>query len=109
MLAVIKLGNPMRHYTMMKLRTATGLGLVLFMATMIGGPAGVSQAQADDAVTLASLAGKFAGGGSEFLTFCFIGAALMSCSPVLPLPSPLPYTQNQISQQELNRSGNYAV
>src|SRR5712692_540469 len=30
----------------MKLRTATGLGLLLFMATMVGGPVGLSQAQA---------------------------------------------------------------
>ncbi len=106
MLAVIKLGNPMRHYTMMKLRTATGLGLVLFMATMIGGPAGVSQAQADDAVTLASLAGKFAGRGSGFFTFCFNGAALISCSSVSPVPSPVPYNQTQISQQTRDAAGN---
>jgi len=96
----------MRHYTMMKLRTATGLGLVLFMATMIGGPAGVSQAQADDAVTLASLAGKFAGRGSGFFTFCFNGAALISCSSVSPVPSPVPYNQTQISQQTRDAAGN---
>ena len=47
MLAVIKLGNPMESNTMMKLRIATGLGLVLLMATMIGGPVRVSQAQDD--------------------------------------------------------------
>ena len=51
---------------------ATGLGLVIFMATMIGGPVRVSQAQNDQGgVTLASLAGKFAGRGSGFFTVCF--------------------------------------
>jgi hypothetical protein len=43
MLAVIKFGSPMRYNTMTKLRIATGLGLVLFMATMVGGPLGVSR------------------------------------------------------------------
>src|SRR5229473_3231904 len=33
-----KTQKPRRHYIMMKLRIATVLGLVLFMATMIGGP-----------------------------------------------------------------------
>ena len=56
---------------MMKLRIATGLGLVLFMATMIGGPVRVSQAQDDGGgVTLADLAGKFSARGSGFLTLC---------------------------------------
>ena len=42
---------------LMKLRIATGLGLVLFMATMIGGPVRVSQAQDNQGgVTLADLA-----------------------------------------------------
>jgi hypothetical protein len=54
---------------MTKLRIATGLGLVLLMATMIGGPVGVSPAQADD-VTLADLAGRYAARGSGFLTLC---------------------------------------
>jgi len=47
---------------MMKLRIATGLGLVLFMATIVGGLVGVSQAKADkDKVPdLADLAGNFA-------------------------------------------------
>src|SRR6266849_5226079 len=56
---------------LMKLRIATGLGLVLFMATMIGGPVRVSQAQDNQGgVTLASLAGKYAGRGSGFNTLC---------------------------------------
>src|SRR5216684_7374831 len=57
---------------LMKLRIATGLGFLLFMATMIGGPAGVSRAQAHDgSVTLASLAGNFASRTSGSFTLCF--------------------------------------
>jgi hypothetical protein len=60
----------MRHYTMMKLRIATGLGLALFMATMVGGPVGMSQAH-DGGVTLASLAGKFETRTSGSITVCY--------------------------------------
>ncbi len=56
---------------MMKLRIATGVGLLLFMATMACGPVGVSQAQANGGVTLASLAGKFETRGSGSYTVCF--------------------------------------
>ena len=57
---------------MIKLRMAAGVGLLLFMATMIGGPVGMSRAQANDGgVTLASLAGKFASKGSGVYTVCF--------------------------------------
>ena len=57
---------------MIKLRIATGVGLLFFMATMVGGPAGMSRARANDGgVTLASLAGKFALKGSGFYTVCF--------------------------------------
>jgi hypothetical protein len=82
MLAVIK--HPMRHYTMMKLRIAPGLGLVLFMATMIGDP--VSQAQARERrVTMARLAGKFAVAGSGSFTLCLSAGALGSCSSGSPV------------------------
>src|SRR5713101_4674906 len=58
--------------TMIKLRIATGLGLLLLMATLIGGPVGTSRAQAGDGgVTLASLAGKFETKGSGSETVCF--------------------------------------
>ncbi len=57
---------------MMKLRIATGVGLLLFVATMVGGPAGMSGAQAGDGgVTLASLAGKFETRGSGSFTLCY--------------------------------------
>ena len=56
---------------MMKLRIATGVGLLLFMATMACGLVGVSQAQANGGVTLASLAGKFETKGSGSYTVCF--------------------------------------
>jgi hypothetical protein len=56
---------------LMKLLIATGLGLLLFVVTMIGGPAGISRAQAGGGVTLASLAGKFETKGSGSETVCF--------------------------------------
>jgi hypothetical protein len=55
---------------MIKLRVATGIGLLLFTAVMIGGPVGMSPAKAND-VTLASLAGKFTQTGSGYFTVCF--------------------------------------
>jgi hypothetical protein len=57
---------------LMKLRIATGLGFLIFMATMIGGPAGMSRAQAGDGgVSLASLAGNFASRANGSFTLCF--------------------------------------
>ena len=57
---------------MMKLCIATGLGLLLLMATMIGGPVRMSHAQAHDGgVTLASLAGKFETRTSGSVTVCY--------------------------------------
>ena len=60
----------MENNIIMKLRIATGLGLLLFMATMIGGPVGMSQA-GDRGVTLASLAGNFASRTSGSFTLCY--------------------------------------
>src|SRR5260370_16366268 len=60
---------------MMKLRIATGVGLLLFMATMIGGPVRASQVQDDGGgVTLASLPGKFAARAGGFETLCYKAA-----------------------------------
>src|SRR5258707_12745521 len=57
---------------MIKLRIATGVGLLFFTATMACGPVGMSQPQASDRdVTLASLAGKFKTRGSGVYTLCF--------------------------------------
>ena len=57
---------------MIKLRMATGVGLLLFTAAMVSGPAGMSRAQANGGgVTLASLAGKFETKGSGSVTLCF--------------------------------------
>ncbi len=57
---------------MRKLHIATGVGLLLFVATMIGGPVGMSRAQAGDGgVTLASLAGNFASRGSGSFTLYY--------------------------------------
>ena len=57
---------------MIKLRIATGLGLLLLTAAMACGPVGMSQPQASDRdVTLASLAGKFETRGSGVYTLCY--------------------------------------
>src|SRR5713226_5946998 len=92
---------------LMKLRIATGLGLVLFMATMIGGPVRVSQAQDNQGgLTLADLAGKFAGRGSGFFTICFSAGVPISCGSVSPVPTPVPYNDTQIWQQTRDAAGN---
>ncbi len=89
---------------LMKLRIATGLGLLLFMAAMIGGPAGVTQAQDDGGITLASLAGNFAGRGSGFLTICFSAGVPISCSSVSA--TPVPYNFTDILQTTRDAAGN---
>src|SRR5712692_1429360 len=104
MFAVIKLGNPMRHYTMMKLRMATGLALLLFMATMIGGP--VSHAQDDQGVTLASLAGNFAGRGSGFFTRCF-NAGFTAPEDCATAPNQVPFNQTGIFHRTGDAAGNF--
>ncbi len=92
---------------MMKLRIATGLGLVLFMATMIGGPVRVSQA-GEDGVTLADLAGNFASKGSGFLTVCLDASfALVDCASAPPHVVPL--NDTQISHQTRDAAGNSCV
>src|SRR5216683_4029797 len=105
MLTVRKLGNPVSYYTMMKLRTAAGLALLLFMATMIGGPVRVSHAQDDGGVTLASLAGKFAARGSGSLTLCFNAGhtALQDCATA---PLVVPYNFARIEQETRDAAGN---
>jgi len=94
----------MENDTMMKLCIAIGLGLLLFMAAMVGGPAGMSQAQAADAITLADLAGKFAGRGSGFLTICFSAGVPISCSSVSA--TPVPYNFTDILQTTRDAAGN---
>ena len=105
MLTVRKLGNPVSYYTMMKLRTAAGLALLLFMATMIGGPVRVSHAQDDGGVTLASLAGKFAARGSGSLTLCFNAGhtALQDCATA---PLVVPYNFARLEQETRDAAGN---
>jgi len=91
---------------LMKLRLAIGLGLVLFMATMIGGAVEVSHAQDDQGgVTLASLAGKFAARGSGSLTLCFnaMHTALQDCATA---PIVVPYNFARIEQETRDAAGN---
>ncbi len=58
---------------LMKQRIATGLGLLLLMATAACGPVEMNRARTSDVgdVTLASLAGKFKTRGSGVYTLCF--------------------------------------
>jgi hypothetical protein len=99
-----------RSMKLMKLRIATVLGLVLFMATMIGGPVRVSQAQDDEGVTLASLAGKFAGRGSGFFSLCF-AAPITAFTTVVDCASvgahPLPFNQTGIFRKTGDAAGNF--
>ena len=91
---------------MMKLRIATGLGFLLFMATMIGGPVRVSHAQDDEGgVTLASLAGKFAARGSGFDTVCFntLFTALQDCATA---PHLVPFNLTSIQHSTRDAAGN---
>jgi hypothetical protein len=103
MLAVIKQNR--EDNTMMKLRIATGLGLVLFMATMIGGPVRVSHAQDDGGVTLADLAGKFAGRGGGFETLCF-NAGFTALEDCATAPHVVPFNITQIFHSTRDAAGN---
>ena len=88
-----------RAMKLMKLRLATGLGLLILMATMIGGAVRVSHAQDDQGgVTLASLAGKFAARGSGSLTLCFNTGftALQDCASA---PNLVPFNFARIEQE----------
>src|SRR5260370_26260798 len=88
-----------------KMRIATGLGFLLFMATMVGGPVRVSQAQ-DDGVTLASLAGKFAGRGSGFFTLCF-NAGFTAQEDCATAPHQVPFNQTGIFYRTGDVAGNF--
>ena len=91
---------------MMKLRIATGLGLVLFMATMIGGPVRVSNAQDDQGgITPASLAGKFSVRGSGFNTVCF-NAGFTALEDCATAPHIVPNNITGISQVTRDAAGN---
>ena len=92
---------------MMKLRIAIGLGLVLFMATLICGPIGVSHAQDDQGgVTLASLAGKFSGRFSGFFTLCLSAGVPIACSSVSPVPTAVAVNLTEIEQITGDEAGN---
>ena len=90
---------------LIKLRIATGLGLLLFMAAMFGGPVRVSQAQDDQGgVTLASLAGKFAARGGGFATVCSSSGTPISCSSVSAVA--VPFNFIKVSRSTRDAAGN---
>lgn len=95
---------------LMKMRMATRLGFLLFMATMVGGPAGVSLAQDNQGVTLASLAGSFAGRGSGFFSLCF-AAPITAFTTVVDCASvgahPLPFNQTGIFYRTGDAAGKF--
>src|SRR5260370_7507617 len=92
---------------LMKLRLATGLGLVIFMATMIGVLVRVTHAQDDEGgVTLASLAGKFAGRSNGFVTICLSAGVPISCSSVSPVPTAVAFNTTEIVQITSDADGN---
>jgi len=93
---------------LLKLRIATGLGLLLFMATIIGGPVRVSRAQnVAGGVTLADLAGTFSERGTGFVTYCFNSdfTALTNCASV-PQSQLVPLNLAEISHFTRDAAGN---
>ena len=92
---------------MIKLCIATGLGLVLFMATMVGGPVGMSRAQASDgSVTLASLAGKFSQTGSGFYTVCFTDNFTTPVDCASALHQEVPFNVTAVAHNIRDAAGN---
>jgi len=91
---------------MIKLRGAMGLGLLLFIATMIGGSVRVSRAQAKEGgVKLASLAGTFAGRGSGFLTICF-NSGFTAVADCATAPNVVPFNSTLVEQFTRDAAGN---
>src|SRR5215472_38907 len=94
---------------MVKLCTVTGLGLLLFMETMVGGPLDeVSRAQPDTSrVTLASLAGEFKSTGNGIDTVCFKAGftALEDCASE-PRPQQMSFKLKGIARATRDMAGN---
>jgi hypothetical protein len=96
----------MRNQAMIKLRGATGLGLLLFIATMIGGSVAVSPAQAKEGGdTLASLEGSFAGRGSGSSTICF-NATFTAAADCATAPNVVPFNSTVVEQFTRDAAGN---
>jgi hypothetical protein len=94
---------------LMKLRIATGLGLLLFLTTMIGGTVRVSNAQDDGGgVTLASLAGKFSQRGSGFFTVC-LNAGFTALQDCATAPHPVPFNITGIAHFTRDAAGNFCT
>ena len=94
---------------MVKHCIATGLGLLLFMDTIVGGPLDeVSRAQPDTSrVTLASLAGKFKSTGNGIDTVCFKAGftALEDCASA-PRAQQVSFKLTGISRVTRDMAGN---
>ena len=92
---------------MRKLHIATGVGLLLFVATMIGGPVGMSRAQAGDGgVTLASLAGKFEARGSGSFTLCYNESFTEAVDCASALHQEMPFSLTSVAHVTRDAGGN---
>ena len=91
---------------MMKLRVATGLGLLLFMATAACGPVEMNRARTSDGggATLASLAGKFASKGSGSYTICF-GANLSTVDCASSPHQEVPFNMTSVAHGTRDAAG----
>ncbi len=92
---------------MIKLRIATGLGLVLFMAAVACGPVGMNQPRANgDGVTLASLVGKFTSKGSGSYTLC-LNASLSAPVDCASAPhQEMPFNLTSVAHVTRDAGGN---
>jgi hypothetical protein len=91
-----------------KLRIATGLGLLLLMATVACAPVEMKRARTSDggAATLASLAGKFASKGSGSFTLCFGEGSTTEVDCASAPHEEVPFKLTAVAYNILDAAGN---
>jgi hypothetical protein len=92
---------------MMKLRIATGVGLLFFIATAACGPVEMNRARTGDGggATLASLAGKFALKSSGSYTICF-GASRSTVDCASSPHQEVPFNMTAVAHYIRDAAGN---
>ena len=92
---------------MMKLRIATGVGLLFFIATAACGPVEMNRARTGDggSATLASLAGKFALKSSGSYTICF-GASRSTVDCASSPHQEVPFNMTSVAHNTRDAAGN---
>lgn len=92
---------------MMKLRIATGVGLLFFIATAACGPVEMNRARTGDggSATLASLAGKFALKSSGSYTICF-GASRSTVDCASSPHQEVPFNMTAVAHYIRDAAGN---